>query len=164
MKPYPTQAELCSLFDYVEGELYYRTAPAARRVIGDRVGSIDPSTGYRIVKIKGTRYKAHRLIWVYVYGHLPVGTVDHINGVRDDNTLLNLRDVDRRTNTQNQMKASAASTTGVLGVYWSETRNGFMASVSVLGKKKRRGPYKTVERAALAYVELKRLHHAGCTL
>lgn len=164
MKSYPAQAEIIARFEYRDGLLYYRVAPLARKRQGDVAGSIDLSTGYRIVKIGGVRYKAHRLVWVYVHGVLPPHVIDHINGDRTDNRIENLRGVTQAVNMQNQIKPTAANKTGSLGVYWSERLAGFMAAVSVSGKKRRRGPYRTVERAAQAYLELKRAHHEGCAL
>lgn len=164
MKDYPTKAELMARFDYRDGDLYYRVAPLSRRQRGDIAGSIDPSNGYRIVKIEGVRYKAHRLIWVYVHGVLPVEVIDHINGVRSDNHIDNLRSVSQLVNTQNQTKPTIASQTGALGVYWSTRKAGYIGQVSVNGKKRRRGPYRTVEQAAQAYLELKRKYHEGCML
>lgn len=161
---YPTQADLLELFDYKQAALYYRKAPLARRRTGDMAGSVDRSTGYRIVKINGVRYREHRLIWVYVYGALPLDVIDHINGSKADNRLINLRAVSQQKNMQNQSKPTTANKTGVLGVYWSTKRQGFMAQISLNEKKKRRGPYKTIERAGRAYIELKRIHHEGCTI
>lgn len=56
--------------------------------------------GYLIIKC-GKTYKAHRLAWLYTYGEWPKGQIDHINGVRDDNRIENLREVTNRQNCQN---------------------------------------------------------------
>lgn len=115
MMNYPTQAELLSLFEYWDGSLYYRTAPLSRRQLGDKAGSVDTSTGYRIVKINSVRYREHRLIWVYMHGKLPTDVIDHINGDRADNRITNLRDVSQAVNMQNMTKPTSASQTGVFG-------------------------------------------------
>ena len=52
--------------------------------------------GYIQIKIKQKIYQAHRLAWLYVYGEWPKGQIDHINGIRDDNRIENLRDVTNR--------------------------------------------------------------------
>lgn len=131
--------------------------------IGSVAGNVN-SNGYLVVGINGAKYRQHRLAWFYHHGVWPVGTVDHLDCNRVNNRIDNLRDVSQAVNMQNQRKASKASQSGVLGAYWSERRHGFMASVTVNKKQKRRGPYKTLERAALAYVQLKRIYHEGCTL
>ena len=56
------------------------------------------SAGYLRVGIDGVRYQVHRVIWLYVYGVWPEGFIDHINGVRDDNRLSNLRVVSPQHN------------------------------------------------------------------
>jgi hypothetical protein len=48
--------------------------------------------GYRYIEIDGVEYKACDLAWLYVHGAWPIGEIQHINGNRDDNRLVNLRD------------------------------------------------------------------------
>jgi len=57
--------------------------------------------GYYTVKINGTSYSVHRLIWLYVYGSFPNKYIDHKNKIRNDNRLCNLRDVNTTDNAQN---------------------------------------------------------------
>lgn len=131
--------------------------------LGAVAGNVN-TTGYWVVGINGQKYRQHRLAWLWHYGAWPVGTIDHIDTDRSNNHIANLRDVSQATNKQNMRRPTAANTSGFLGVYWSRRRNGFMASVGFGRKKKRRGPYRTAERAYSAYVDLKRTHHDGCTL
>jgi HNH endonuclease len=131
--------------------------------VGSVAGNIN-SNGYWVVGINGTKYRQHRLAWFYHYGCWPVGTVDHLDCNRSNNRIANLRDVTQAVNMQNRRNASVRSASGILGVYWSERHKGFMASLHINRKQKRRGPYKTSERAARAYVEMKRIYHEGCTL
>lgn len=130
---------------------------------GSVAGNLN-SNGYMVLGLVGTKYRQHRLAWLYVHGVWPNGTIDHIDGNRKNNALSNLRDVPQQLNNQNQVRPGRANTSGYLGVYWSERLKGYVGQVRVDGKKKRRGPYKTPERAHQAYIELKRIHHEGCTL
>ncbi len=57
-----------------------------------QVGRSTPP-GYRVLSICGGAWPEHRLIWKIITGQEPVGLIDHINGVRDDNRFENLRDV-----------------------------------------------------------------------
>lgn len=66
-----------------------------------RAGTVDKDRGYRMVFVKGKKYREHRLIWFMVHGEWPE-QVDHINRIKDDNRLSNLRDVNNFDNSQNQ--------------------------------------------------------------
>ena len=69
---------------------------AARRKIkvGAIAGTLYPNC-YRYVTINRKRYCEHRLAWLYVYGKWPEDMVDHINGIKDDNRIENLREATR---------------------------------------------------------------------
>lgn len=131
--------------------------------VGSPAGNLN-SSGYMVVGFSGLKIRQHRLAWLFNFGAWPSGTIDHIDGDKKNNRIANLRNVPHRVNKQNMRVATASNSLGVLGVYWSERRVGYMASVSTDGKQKRKGPFSTIERAQAAYLELKRLHHEGCTL
>lgn len=82
-------------------------------------------TGYiRISRENKIRYM-HRWIWEQIYGPIPAGwEIDHINGVRTDNRLCNLRCIPQTANKRN-MKKRHDNSSGVQGVSrWSTTRRG----------------------------------------
>lgn len=120
--------------------------------------------GYMAVGIDGEKFRVHRVAWALVRGAWPEKTIDHMDGDRCNNRLINLREVSQAVNNQNRRKPTARNTSGYLGVHRSGKHGGWMATLTISGKKKRRGPYKTPERAFDAYVDLKRRHHEGCTL
>lgn len=59
--------------------------------------------GYIAAAVKGKQYLLHRLAFFYVNGYMPV-EIDHINGIRSDNRISNLREVDHKENTRNRNK------------------------------------------------------------
>ena len=61
--------------------------------------------GYIRVSIKGKSYSVHRLVYETFNGKIPKNMVlDHINGIRDDNRLENLRCVSQSENMYNAQK------------------------------------------------------------
>lgn len=113
-----------------------------------------PSLGYRLIRIEGSLHKAHRLAWLHVHGELPE-FMDHRNGDRQDNRLVNLRPATRRQNQQNQ-KTRADNTTGAKGVH--RKRSKFVATIQVNYRTIRLGVYPTVDEASAAYRQAAALH------
>lgn len=143
--------------------IFTRTNSPRRK--GMTTGSLSSDGKYVTVYLNGKSRLAHRLAWLYVFGELPRGEIDHINGDGRDNSLGNLRDVDRRTNQQN-LKKPITGKTLPLGVYLSKRKktNCFSASIRIGGKSVHLGWFNSSEEAGAAYVEAKRKHHAGCTI
>ena len=83
-------------------------------------GSYDKD-GYLILKIKGRQYKAHRLAYFLYYKKEPDGEIDHINRIRDDNRICNLRNVDRQTNIDNTKRFRNINT-NEYGIYIDKTK------------------------------------------
>lgn len=71
--------------------------------------------GYITISFDGVRYLAHRLAWFYINGTWPK-MIDHINGDRKDNRIVNLREVTPAQNGHNASKRST-NTTGHKGVF-----------------------------------------------
>lgn len=86
------------------------------------------SEGYKHGKFCGKTMKAHRVAWFLHHGAWPKGIIDHVNGVKIDNRLENLRDVDRVVNGRNR-NLSRNNTTGVNGVCYRAKYNNFAASM-----------------------------------
>lgn len=70
------------------------------------------NNGYLVISIEGKRYLAHRLAWYFVYGEMPKNQIDHINGVRTDNRIENLRDVTSRQNHSNRIRHQSGHLVG----------------------------------------------------
>lgn len=81
-----TQAELKKLF-FINPE-----TGECRRRDGRKTGSLTQK-GYLRTNVLGREYRVHRLIWLWVHGEHPPEnmTIDHINGVKTDNRIGNLR-------------------------------------------------------------------------
>jgi hypothetical protein len=105
--------------------------------------------GYREITIDSVMYKEHRLAWFYVNTSWPVGVIDHINGIKDDNRFSNLRDVSKQINCHNRI--SCNSNTGVTGVHWIERDREYVATIHLNGKAVLNKRFKSVHDAELAY-------------
>jgi len=123
--------------------------------------------GYRAVQHLGTLYLAHRLAWALMTGAWPEHEIDHINGQTDDNRWLNLREVTRSENMQNQATpASCKRRTSVfLGVSMPASTVGnpkpWAANIKINGRNQNLGYFAEEWEAAVAYLNAKdELHPA----
>lgn len=82
---------------------------------------LEPHRGYQRLSIGRKRYKAHRVAWAIHYGKWPEDQIDHINGVRDDNRIANLRAATNAENARNR-RLPDYSMSGVLGIAWDKRR------------------------------------------
>ena len=94
-------ASLRQMFYYDGSNLRWREVSIGRAKIGHLAGGVHPS-GYRRIHICGHHYLAHRLVWLYVNGRWPKGSLDHINRDKDDNSIRNLREASSATNARNR--------------------------------------------------------------
>lgn len=111
-------------------------------------GSLDKD-GYIIIGLFNKRYKAHRLAWFYVYEEWPNGEIDHINGIRNDNKINNLRVVSNRENNQNRKSHRSGR---LLGCTYNKRLKKWVAQIQISGKKKHLGVYNTEEEANKVYL------------
>jgi hypothetical protein len=97
-----TQARLKQLLDYdpETGVFTWRVNRGGAAKAGTRAGCPTPFY-YRVIRIGGRSRREHSLAWLYVHGHWPADELDHINRVRDDNRIANLREVTHAENMQN---------------------------------------------------------------
>ena len=107
---------------------------------------------------------AHRLAWFYFYGKFPQYQLDHINGIRTDNRICNLRECNNAENQQNQKKPQKINSTGFLGVYPVYKSKNFRAKITINKKTKHLGNFKTAIEAHDAYIKAKRELHEFNTL
>lgn len=104
--------------------------------------------GYLRGRYRYDVYTAHRIIWKLMTGEEPV-EIDHINGVRADNRIANLRSVSVSENRKN-MRISSMNTSGISGV--SETSCGWTARICINTKAIWLGCYKTRDEAVAARI------------
>ena len=105
--------------------------------------------GHLVGSILGKHYISHRVIWAMYYNKWPEKQIDHINGVRNDNRIENLRDVTPQENSRNQ-KLSTLNTSGHFGVNYEKRRNYWYSLIVVNHKSIYLGSFKNKEDAIAA--------------
>ncbi len=89
--------------------------------------------GYLQGTVGGAGTNAHRVMWAMCTGAWASGDIDHINGVRTDNRIDNLRAVTRSENLRNSA-LSRGNTSGVTGVSWDTAMSKWRADITVNSK------------------------------
>lgn len=140
-------------YDYETGVLYWRWRVNNRvpKTLEAGTQRKSNSDGYLNVSVLGRLYPVHRVVMLMCYGFYGEGLeVDHINHVRDDNRLCNIRLVDNTINSRNA-SIGKNNTTGVCGVYVDKRRvKKYCAEIKVNRVKKFLGYFDTLDEAAAA--------------
>jgi hypothetical protein len=123
------------------------------------VAGCKDSKGHSQIMLGNKRHQAHRLAWLYVHGNFPEKYIDHINEIKTDNRIVNLRLATCQENHQNQSSPQTNNTSGFRGVTWHKQHRKWMAQIMVNGKHKHLGYFDTAEQASEAYVTAKRELH-----
>ncbi|HBH6867676.1 TPA: HNH endonuclease [Serratia marcescens] len=145
-----TQEVLKGLLDYnSDSGLFTWKVSTGGRKKGDECKYIIPSTGYIAIRVAGKLITAHRLAWLYHYGELPDGEIDHIDRCRTNNAIRNLRVVSRSINSFNT-KLRSDNSTGFKGVYYYKDRKKYWAFFWKDKKRVSLGYHDTAEQADLA--------------
>lgn len=151
------------LYNPLTGNLWWRSQRGTRSdLMLKPAGNINKLEFYRCIVIDGAIYPAHRLIWLMKTGEWPKHEIDHINGIRDDNRWINLREADH---SQNQRNARLRSNNrcGLKGVYQRREDKyrlkKWCALIRYGGRQRTIGYFRTKEEAHAAYVVAAREHH-----
>lgn len=112
--------------------------------------------GYRSFRLyknkKAKTYKLHILVAIAFLGYVPDGTnrivVDHKDNIKTNNRADNLQLI---TNRKNCSKDRKGYTSDYVGVSWDKSRNKWVATIQIDGKKKNLGRFVEELDAAKAY-------------
>lgn len=120
-----------------------------RVAAGEEAGFVNGANGYKYLGIKGRHYLFHRVAWLLANGEWPAQQIDHINGDKTDNRLVNLR---LATCSQNHANVgpSAVNTSGFKGV--ARCRKRWRAAIQHAGKTRHIGVFDAPEQAHAAYI------------
>ena len=147
-----TVEELRSLLAYcpLTGKVFWRKN-------GKTALNSSYTNGYQYGRIRGKMYMAHRVIWALWYGKWPNGDIDHINHIKTDNNIANLRDVTHLENQRNKaMRHDNIS--GFNGVSWSKDRQMWIATIRDGTKKINLGRYADFHEAVVARMDAEKFY------
>jgi hypothetical protein len=148
-----TQERLKELLHYdPETGVFTNRMSRGRAKAGAIAGCL--TKGYVRICVDGRLHEAHRLAWCYVNGCWPREQIDHINCVKSDNRIANLREA---TNTENARNAPGHRNTksGKKGVY---PDGGRWRAMIYNNNLIHLGCYATIDEAHAAYAAAARIH------
>lgn len=143
------------LFEYRNGKLFNKTNRGSRAGVGKESGVYQK--GYLRSQVKKKQYFNHRLIFLMHYGYMPE-MIDHINGIRDDNRIENLRPVNYAQNRWNASKPSH-NKSGVKGIRWREKQKKWVVAISCNKHRKQYGSFFDLEEAKLFLDQIRKQLH-----
>lgn len=121
-------------YDPILGTFIWISNLHSKSVIpGSRAGYLKKS-GYRGISLFGRTYAEHHLAWFTYYGVWPSGQLDHIDQVRSNNSISNLREVTVAENARNRSR-NPNSKLGEHGIWFNKRTFKYVAEISLNGKK-----------------------------
>ena len=146
---------LKQIFSYnpLTGDVYW-VIPRRNVKAGSVAGNIDPSSGYIRVTFAQKTLKTHRIGWALSYGVWPTLDIDHINGCKSDNRLINLRLATRTENIRNAKKKKTAQCSLKGITPYKDNVSKFIAQININGKQQYLGLYATEQEAHDKYCEV----------
>lgn len=151
-----TQDRLKELFHYnPETGWFTNRVLRGHAKVGERAGTYH-IYGYRQIQIGGRIYKEHRLAWLFVYGFMPE-YLDHKDGQRDNNAILNLREATKSENGFNADREPGES--GLRGAYLDRRDQKWFSRIKTGHETIWLGKFDTPEQASEAFRESAELHH-----
>lgn len=143
----PDVEELHRLFRYDRetGKLYWKISNTNGIKVGDEAGCLLPQ-GYIRVKIQRKSYLIHRIIYKMCHKVESPTYLDHINEIKSDNRLENLREIGHGHNVRRSANGK--------GIYVEHgQKKKYRAMLEINGKKHYIGRFYTYEEARQKVVD-----------
>lgn len=101
-----TQERLHELFDYKDGELFWKNPKKLNKQRPDNRAGAQLPSGWTQIKIEGTFYYKHYLIWVYHHNTFPK-IVTHIDMDSTNDKIENLLDADKNLSSHRHVASAS---------------------------------------------------------
>jgi hypothetical protein len=149
-----TKDYLNEKFYYKNGSLFYKQPSVSRGtrldLVNKEAGHFDKSKGYHKIEILRRNYPRAKLIYIYFNGNFE-GLIDHINGVRNDDRIENLRVATPLENARNKSVCST-NKTKIRNVYL-QANGKYIVRLGIDRKSLNFGTYEDLELAELVAEE-----------
>jgi hypothetical protein len=152
-----TKDYLNSIFEYRDGDLYYRHSRGAAKA-GSKAGC-KRKDGVSNIQINKKIYLLHRIVFMMHHGYLPE-MVDHIDLNRSNNRIENLRAAKHAENAWNA-NARVDSTSNIKNVTFNARRRKWLVRIQANGNRMHIGCYKDLELAELVAMEARNKYHGN---
>lgn len=151
----PSEIKALLSYDPLSGDLRWKdrldARPSVRSRLNGALALTNISTlGYKRGRVMQVSYQAHVIAWVIFYGTWPDREIDHINTIKTDNRIKNLRLATRSENNRNKPVRSDSSI-GLKGVTFHPQTGKWRARISCFGKTNSLGLFASPEEAHCAY-------------
>ncbi len=147
------------LLKYCKEHLAYDPVTGIIKRDGVRIADRINEQGYRRFRIGKKKYQAHRIAFLITYGYFPE-TVDHINTIKHDNRLCNLRAATDKQQHYNR-GLTKNNTSGYKGVSHIKRNNKWLVRISLNKKEHIIGRFKCKHTAARHYNLAARMYHGA---
>lgn len=148
-----TKEIVCDIFEYKDGNLYWKVKKSQNIKKGDIAGVIIKykNCSRRRIGINNKNYLCSRVIFLFHHGYLPK-FIDHIDRNSLNDRIENLREATKSQNDTNRTKRKNTKSQYV-GVSNSPYKSSiyWFAQIKVNNKQMRLGNFKTEYEAALCY-------------
>lgn len=148
-------------FDVSDLELHFKYNPKTGNLIrikktivhgkdttGKSPGYLEKN-GYLRIRFRNTNLMSHGIAWCLFYKKHPTKMIDHINGIKTDNRIKNLREVSHRENMSNTKRSRSGEMTGVC---FNKNRNHWTSYININKQRIHLGCFKIKKDAHNAYL------------
>jgi hypothetical protein len=149
------QSRFHELFAYADGKLIRKVSAGSSKA-GSVVNYKEPN-GYLRVRVDNQRYTVHQVVFCMQHGYIPK-MLDHINGIKDDNRIENLRIANPSQNGYNKPLGKMCKS-GVKNVKWESNMKKWQVRLRINKIPKIVGYFDNLELAELVAIEARNKFH-----